>query len=434
VQILEQARQSLKSYQARKDDYKIDRWQLSVTDSETLSVGLKDKEIGGVYGPPAARRVVAGSIYVVWHDGQVSRSAVNSLFLRHFEARMKKLRNSAYREEFVIDMPGSQELPGIKIFDDEVKNIVDYDSARCFDMLSRYKTHLTAVKESFDGSFGARKSFLSVVNSKGLDQTVASTVNSFSAGADSVFGVGYRSRRRLTDEELIERLIFLNDWLPHFHNVTDRIPSQGEHNVVLLPGAAASFLGHFVLRNLDGEAVANKNSAWAASDFDQSRQVFNKNLSLRYDPTVDWLSRSYRMDARGLMAENVLYIESGQLMRPVVSLKAAQQLSCVPSPVPSSGALTINSSEQAKLEDYLTELDDGIIVPGVLGMHTQDSSRGNYSLAVPSALIVHNGSIIGRCKATLSGNFFNDLGEDLMTLESKFDDIPGLAVKTKVSF
>ena len=434
MQSLDHVRKTLKDFQARDDDYRIDQWQISVTDSETLSVGLKDKEVGGVYGPPSTRRVIGGNIYVVWSDGKVSKSTVNSLFLRHFESRLKRLRRSAYREEFVIDMPEDQELPDIQIYDSSVNDIVTEDSRRCFDVLGRYKEELSAAKESFDGSVGARHSYLTVINSKGLDKTTRSTVNSFSVGADSLFGAGYRSRRRLSDDDVLSRLHFLNEWLPHFQNLTENHPGTGEHQVVLLPGTAASFLGHFVLGNLNGEAVANKNSAWSTSDFDGAKKVFSNDFSLKFDPTIDWMARSYKMDARGLVAENVSYIEAGQLTRPIVSLKAAQQLSCVPSPVPSSGGLTIESGASADLEQFIGDLDDGIVVPGVLGMHTQDSARGNYSLSVPSALVVKSGKIVGRCKATMAGNFFDDLGKSVTTLNSKLDDMNGLVIKTKVSF
>ena len=43
-----------------------------MTDASRLSVGLKDREIGGVYAPPATNRIISGSLYLVWHDGKLS--------------------------------------------------------------------------------------------------------------------------------------------------------------------------------------------------------------------------------------------------------------------------------------------------------------------------------------------------------------------------
>ena len=73
-------------------------------------------------------------------------------------------------------------------------------------------------------------------------------------------------------------------------------------------------------------------------------------------------------------------------------------------------------------------------VPGVLGMHTQDASRANYSLSVPSALVVKGGKIVGRCKAALAGNFFEDLREGVRPVDSPLHDSAGLFFETGVNF
>jgi predicted Zn-dependent protease len=193
-------------------------------------------------------------------------------------------------------------------------------------------------------------------------------------------------------------------------------------------------MGTFVLGNLDGEAIANKSSAWAPTDFESHRSVFHEAFSLKFDPTVDWLSRSYRMDGRGLMAESACYIEQGRLQRPVASLKAARQLSCLPTPVPSASGISLSSALEQDLDEAIRALDQGVIVPDVLGMHTQDASRGAYSLSVPSALLVKNGKIIGRRRATLAGNFFDDLASPITSLKSPIYDMVGLGLTARLNF
>lgn len=434
MEILKSACAELKDFQSRSDDWRIKDWQVAVTETESLSVGIRDKEIASVYGPPTTRRLVGGTIYIVWHDGQVSRSSLNHLFFRDLKGRLKNLRRTAYTESFVIDFPEDQELPEVKIHDASVEKILGEDAGLCFEMLAQYRKHLDKAKSSFDGQVGARVTRLGVANSKGLFRSSRSTSHSFSASADSIFGIGYRSRRRLTQEDLSSRLQFLNTWLPNFHNDVTQDLSSGSMPVLLLPGATASFLGHFVLSNLNGETIANKNSSWSAEDFDQQRQVFDDKVQLRYQPTTDWLSRSYRMDMRGLMAEDTDYIVDGSLVRPIVSLKAARQLSCMPSAVPSSTGLTLETASKVELDEAVADIDRGIVVSDVLGMHTQDSSRGNYSLSIPNALLVEKGQIVGCRKATMAGNFFEDLERKAETLESAIHDYAGIRLQTTVSF
>lgn len=429
----EAAAQTLRAFQARTDDFKVRDWQLSLADSETLSIGLKDREVGGVYAPPKNRRALSGQLYLVWADGQVSVSALNALFLRKLEAALKRMRASAYKEEFVIDMPEDQAPPEVRVFDPDIRALLTERSDRFFEDLASFEDRLDAARESFDGQVGAGLSRLRVMNSRGLDRAVSSSSHSFGAYADSVFGVGYRHRKELPAGALGSRLDFLNRWLPRFQTEASA-PAAGERPVILMPGVAASFLGHFVLRNLNGEAIANKSSAWGPADFESKKSVFGDDLTIRYDPTVDWLSRSYQMDARGLMAEPKVFVEGGKLSSPVVSLKAARQLSCLPSPVPSSSGLSIEAGRRAELEAAIAELDDAVIVPSVLGMHTQDAVRGNYSLSVPNALIVKDGAITGQVKATIAGSFFEDLRSEITVLDDPLEDMPGLAIRTKVDF
>ena len=102
--------------------------------------------------------------------------------------------------------------------------------------------------------------------------------------------------------------------------------------------------------------------------------------------------------------------------------------------MPSSSGLTIDAPDRAELRALLASLDDAVVVPGVLGMHTQDASRANYSLSVPSALVVKGGKIVGRCKAALAGNFFEDLREGVRPVDSPLHDSAGLFFETGVNF
>ncbi|HBK59326.1 MAG TPA: peptidase, partial [Firmicutes bacterium] len=50
-------------------------------------------------------------------------------------------------------------------------------------------------------------------------------------------------------------------------------------------------------------------------------------------------------------------------------------------------------------------------VDSVLGMHTQDPTTGNYSLAVPDGIVVRDGQFAGAAKVVISGNFFSALSD-----------------------
>lgn len=427
---------ALRDLETRTDDMGVAAWTLVLEDRESVSLGAKDKQVGGVYAPPKVTRTLGGDLYVVWKakvggETAVSKTSVDALWLRDIGASLKRLRARAYAEKFVVDLPEDRPLPEVAVWDERVVSFVREDPSFGFDLLGELRPRLSRAKASWSADVGAGLVHRRVQNSKGLDRQSRTTRMAFGAEADSLFGIGTERRDLLSRETVASRLDRLNEWLPHFE--PKEIGGSAREPVLLLPGAAASFLGHFVLANLDGESVANGQSAWSAADFTARKRVFSPDLTLRFDPLEDWRPWSYQLDRRGIPAERRSYLEGGALASPIVSLKAAKQLSCAPTPVPSSSGLTIEMRTRGELDRIVSGLERGVIVPDVLGMHTQAAARGAYSLSVPRALVVRGGKIVGASKAVLSGNFFEDLGrDDLVAFSTPADDSSGLAFEGTV--
>jgi len=75
----------------------------------------------------------------------------------------------------------------------------------------------------------------------------------------------------------------------------------------------------------------------------------------------------------------------------------------------------------------MAQAKDGVFVLSVLGVHTQDSSSGDFSLSAPQALALKNGAVTGRLRGTISGNLFELLqSPDLRFVELPGEQIPGL--------
>jgi PmbA protein len=408
-------------------------WQLLLDERERTTAGAKDREIGGVYAPPIVRRELQGELLVHWKDGRLSRTNVDALFLRDPAASLRRVRARAYEEKFVPDLPEDRDLPSVRVHDPGLARVARGDASPALDLLHALAPRLPNVEASFSAEVEATAVARRIANSKGLDRSSETTLASFWTYADGLFGVGAERRDLAALESARPRVDLLNEWLPRFRE-TPRDATSGRRTVVLLPGTAQSFLAHYLIQNLDGEAVANGQSAWARDDFDAKRAVFAPDLDVRFDPLEDWRSWSYRIDRRGLPAERRAFVEAGRLSSPVVSLKAAKQLSCAPSPAPPAIGLALSASRRADLERFVAGLDDGVLVPSVLGIHTQDAARGTYSLSVPRALVVRNGRIAGAAKAVIAGNFLEDLRGDVTAIESPLMDGGGLAFATSVVF
>ncbi|HWJ02518.1 MAG TPA: metallopeptidase TldD-related protein, partial [Verrucomicrobiae bacterium] len=77
--------------------------------------------------------------------------------------------------------------------------------------------------------------------------------------------------------------------------------------------------------------------------------------------------------------------------------------------------LWLETDYSGTLADLIASTDTGILVHSVLGLHTQDSTSGSYSLSAPHCLKIENGKITGRVKAVLNGNFFTHLNDETTT-------------------
>lgn len=424
---------ALRALEVDPGDLGVKAWQLHLEDRERLVVGARDRSVGGVYAPPVVRRELAGDVWVQWKDGRVSSANVASPFLRDPAANLRRLRARAYEERFPADLPEDRALPAVQIHDAGLARVAAGDPGAALDLLHDLAPRLPSVTTSYQAEVSVTCVARRLLNSRGLDRGAEATLASFWVEADGLFSSGISRRDLAALEDARPRVDHLDAWLPSFRTpVTDA--RSGPRTVVLLPGPAQAFFGHFLLGNLEGEAVANGQSAWRQDDFAARRQVFAGDLSIDYDPLEDWRSWSYRVDRRGLPAERCAFVREGKLVSPVVSLKAAKQLSCLPSPAPPPTGLRVTAGRSADLDAHIASLDDAILVHEVLGMHTQDRARGAYSLSVPRALVVRGGRIVGAAKAVISGNFIEELRGDAVSLTSPLHDGGGLALQGRVVF
>lgn len=76
---------------------------------------------------------------------------------------------------------------------------------------------------------------------------------------------------------------------------------------------------------------------------------------------------------------------------------------------PGYAGMLLRTEKMETAESLVEECQNALLVCGVLGMHTQDPVTGNFSLAVPEAVVVKDGELLGSTKAVISGNFFDAL-------------------------
>jgi PmbA protein len=210
--------------------------------------------------------------------------------------------------------------------------------------------------------------------------------------------------------------------------------SAGEHPVILHPRVVEDYVLDTLLANLDGAAVANGESHFRREQFGGDEAVLREDLSLRIDPLQPLKSGSYRSSREGVPAARCRYIENGRLVQPVLDLKYANRLGAKPSAVPyASDTLFLEARSKPSLTEALGGLSDGVLVLSVLGVHTQDSTSGDFSLSAPQALRLGPDGFSGRLKATISGNLFEILRrDDFELIRFEGEHTPGLLMTCRL--
>jgi PmbA protein len=72
----------------------------------------------------------------------------------------------------------------------------------------------------------------------------------------------------------------------------------------------------------------------------------------------------------------------------------------------------VDETEKTSLPELVQSTERGLLINNLMGMHTQDSTSGRYSVSAPQSLVINQGEIIGTVKTTLNGNFFENLNDE----------------------
>src|SRR5206468_1954422 len=147
-------------------------------------------------------------------------------------------------------------------------------------------------------------------------------------------------------------------------------------------------------------------SSFQLDDFRAGRRVLRSDLSLLLDPLMPFEPSTESCTSEGVPSRRFYAIRDGRLQTPLLDLKYARMTGFPATP---GGAALFLPEEASTIDDLVASVDHGLLIYQVLGMHTQDAASGNYSLTAQQALAIEGGEIGGRVKATIAGNFLDDL-------------------------
>lgn len=417
------------------DMLKIRGWRVLVQEAQVVSLGIKENSPGSVYTPPSYRQGESGEVYIIWEDGRLSQASVQApptLGSREYwQEQLEEWRQASYEDPEGAEIPVPEPLPLVTVEDQGVRQILAGNDELLFDQLRKLledRPDAAKMNAGIQAAWGYRH----VRNSKGLAVTYQESRYSLSFSLDSLVGGGFAKRRLIQPEEWE---CIWNQTRTYYEALQKEAPEvTTQTKVVFSPGVVSNFLSQFIVPNFIGQSILEGQSTFKVEDFKNNKQVFDEALTLLVDPLrpLEW--GSYLITAEGVPAERTVLVQKGALQTPILRMKDSRRWGTKPTGLPyGTSGLYLESTREAAWEDVLSGIDDGILILSVLGMHTQNSVSGEYSLSAPQSLRILDGKIVGKRDVKLSGNFFKDLGAPVTLLaKSEIETKPYLVVRTGI--
>lgn len=407
----------LNDYMTRSDDLKISQWHFSLTEGQAISLGLENCEIGGPYTPPATKDVYGGTLYLIWGDDRVSDVTINAETLENLDSAIGEWKKTSYKDNDASEVTEPLPMPkDLKIKDEKIVDMIRKDSSYFFEILNFYKNELGKkdYTKTIQGQVRAGHEYCTLMNSKGLSFEYESTSMDTYAYVNSIAGDGYAKRKTLGKKDLNRIIKEIDNYMIHTKNI---IPvTSGKMSIILTPVVLGQFFNQYILSNLQGSLITSNQSIYSIEDFKDKKQMFNERISLAIDGLKDYENSTVPCSGEGIPSTKQYVIANGRLITPFLNMKYSKKTGMPPT---STGDISLEVEGKTSYKRLIRNIKYGLIVCDILGMHTQDSKSGEYSLAVDQGLLVEHGEIKGKIKsAAIKGNFF----EALKNKETKFAD------------
>jgi len=419
---------------ARPGGVSVSDWSLYLYHSRRFGLGVKDREIGNPHAPLSLSEGGGARYRLIWSDGSVSRGHLERCQIAGDPLEtLNYARAAAYEDPDAAWVRAAAPMPDVELFDEDAAAAAGGDTRQIAERLAAVRRCMDDPGiNTWSGSFAASEGWSRVITSAGLDVDDRSTTVGWHVSVNGEIGEGFGARRAESASEFETRLERLMETAARLRQSGSDI-AGGVIPVVLHPDVVESYVIDTLLDNLGGATVANGEGHFRREQFGAADAVLRDDLTLRLDPLESFKRGSYRFTSEGVPAARCNYIERGRLVQPLLDLKYARRLAREPTPLPlSADTLQLEGPERLTLDQALEAAGNGVLVLSVLGVHTQDSSSGDFSLSAPQALGIRSGRYAGRQRGTISGNLFtllNDPSLRLVTFEG--EHTPGLLLPVR---
>ncbi len=411
-------------------DFTAEDFRLTADYNESLSLGQKENELLGPYNMPSISKSLTASLYIRWHDKKVSNVNLNYDAITGYTSEIAGWREKAFYDEcspaiWHEESFDNNDALKYKMYDEKIAEIVNGDASVLFETIKYADRRLKPISKLVTvNTFAAVNRRLIFIG-----PAAAPPVYDFSftlAGLvfelDNQYADSFIKRRIFTFKDidpLIERAL---KFYPSFSITAAKnelLPKAAIKNIILTPGVCETFISKYILSNLYGKPVVEKQARFSIDEFRSQEKHFRDDISIKFEPDFDeYEVNNIPLTYEGVYAAPVYFIKNGKLQTPILDLKYSKKSELPPTAYLSADTfqcseykLKIETGDYEFIDNALAGMQEGFIIFDVLGMHTQDHTSGDFSISVPHALMIYESKIAGIVKLSISGNFFEILNQ-----------------------
>ncbi len=409
-------------------DFTVEDFRLTADYNESLTLGQKENELLGPYNMPSISKSLTASLYIRWLDKKVSNVNLNYDAIMNFSDEIDGWREKSFHDEWAPAVWREESFDNndalkYKMYDEQIARIIDGKAEFLFEAIKHIDTKLRPVSKliTINAFASVNRRFIF------LGPKAAPPVYDFRF---SLAGIVFELDNQYSDSFIKRRLFTLEDiaasidkalkFYPSFNADADKkdlLPKPAVKNVVLTPSVSDSFISKYILSNLYGRPVVEKQSRFAIDEFSSQEKHFRDDISIKFEPDFDeYEVNNIPLTYEGVYCSPAYFVKNGKLQTPILDLKYAKKAEMQPTPYLSADTflcsefkIKIETGEYECVDNILNDMQEGFIIFDILGMHTQDHTSGDFSISVPHALMINGGKITGMVKLSISGNFFEIL-------------------------
>jgi len=330
------------------------------------------------------------------------------------------LEMAPFGAEAKFEFPSLERYFQVEVYDSKVEKVTEEQMVELGQsLIDKVRAHTPELV--CQGGVSRNTISVEITNSRGGRATYKKSVFSLSVegvlirGTDMLFvGDSESSCRPIIDHKTVS-----HNTLEQLERAKETAPSPvGKLPVIFTPLGVASTLLMPIALAVNGKTVLQGASPLGHR---KGEQVFDKRLSIRDDPMIEYRPGSRFCDDEGVPSQRTPLIAKGIVANFLYDLQTAalagtkstgsgsRSLASLPSP--SLSAIVIEEGDTS-FEDMLADINDGLVVEELMGASMGNVLGGDFSGNVLLGYRVQNGKLVGRVKDTMvTGNIYEALKE-----------------------